>query len=255
MAQTVKQREAAERARARRAEAEAAARAQQRRRFAIVAGIAGVLLVGGIIAVGLLASRDGGAPVAEPEPTPTAPAIDITNDDGVPDPAIAEGREWASTLATNHGDIDLTLFGDLAPQAVANFVTLAREGFFDLTQCHRLTTAGIYVLQCGDPTATGTGGPDWRFGPIENAPADNIYPAGTLAMARVGQNAFSMGSQFFLVYEDSMIPADTAGGYTIFGEITSGLDIVRAIADEGVAGGGGDGRPATDVTIEGVTVQ
>src|SRR5690606_29725852 len=115
----------------------------------------------------------------------------------VPDPSLAEARTWSATLRTSAGDIALELDGEAAPQAVASFVTLAQEGWFDATDCHRLTTSGIYVLQCGDPTGTGTGGPGYDFGPIENAPADDVYPAGTLAMARQSENAESMGSQFF----------------------------------------------------------
>ncbi len=84
-------------------------------------------------------------------------------------------------------------------------MSLAESGYFDGTSCHRLTTSGIYVLQCGDPTGTGTGDPGYKFGPVENAPTDDVYPAGTVAMARQGGDADSMGSQFFLVYEDSTI--------------------------------------------------
>ena len=111
------------------------------------------------------------------------------------------------------------------------------------------------MLQCGDPTGTGTGDPGYSFGPIENAPSDDVYPAGTVAMARQGGDGESMGSQFFLVYEDSTIPSDAAGGYTVFGTITSGLDVVQAVADAGTQEGSGDGSPATPVTIEGVETQ
>ena len=117
------------------------------------------------------------------------------------------------------------------------------------------------MLQCGDPTATGesgsggTGGPGYTWGPIENAPADGVYKAGTIAMARQSNNGASMGSQFFLVYQDTTISSDTAGGYTIFGHITSGPGVVQAIADAGVMGGGTDGAPASRVTIEGVETQ
>lgn len=171
----------------------------------------------------------------------------------VPDAALAEGRTWTGSLTTSRGEIAVELDGANAPQAVANFVTLAQDGFFDDTKCHRLVTSGIYILQCGDPDANGMGGPGYDWGPIENAPVDDVYPAGTIAMARVGRDAYSMGSQFFLVYEDSPIPSDSAGGYTVFGRITSGLDVVTTIADEGY---GADGvAPKSDVIIEGVQVQ
>ena len=116
---------------------------------------------------------------------------------------------------------------------MASTVFLSRQGFYDSTPCHRLTTEGIYVLQCGDPTGTGTGGPGYSYGPVENAPTDNVYPAGTVAMARQGGNGNSMGSQFFLVYKDSTIPSDAAGGYTVLGKITDGLDILEKIAAGG----------------------
>ena len=215
------------------------AKARQRLVAGIVAG-AMVLGLGAAVVAGLLTGDDGAADA------PPAEALTA------PDPALAEGRRWTATVSTSQGDIELELFGDLAPQAVASFVTLAQNGFFDGTPCHRLTTAGIFVLQCGDPTGTGTGGPGFTFGPIENAPADDVYPAGTLAMARRGGDGSSMSSQFFLVYEDSTIPSDAAGGYTVFGTITSGLEILRAVADAGVEGGASDGPPATPVTIEGV---
>ncbi len=194
------------------------------------------------------------ADATEPTPEPTAePTAEPSNSELVPAPELAEGRTWTGSLATNRGEISIELDGAAAPQAVANFVTLAQAGFFDDTKCHRLVTSGIYILQCGDPDATGTGGPGYDWGPVENAPADDVYPAGTIAMARVGQNGYSMGSQFFLVYEDSPISSDSAGGYTVFGRITSGLDVVQAIVDEG---NGDDAvSPKSDVIIEGVQVQ
>lgn len=173
--------------------------------------------------------------------------------DAVPDPAGAEGRTWQVTLETSCGPIALELDGAAAPQAVASFLELSRTGFYDSTPCHRLTTEGIFVLQCGDPTATGQGGPGYSYGPVENAPADDVYPAGTLAMARVGDDAQSMGSQFFLVYEDSTIPSDSAGGYTVFGQITSGLEVVQQVAEGGTAPDGT--APARSISIDGVSIQ
>ena len=186
----------------------------------------------------------------------TPPAAAITSGAGselVPDAALAEGRTWSGVLTTNRGEIGVELDGANAPLAVANFVSLAQDGFFDDTKCHRLVTSGIHILQCGDPEASGRGGPGYDWGPVENAPVDDVYPAGTIAMARVGHDAYSMGSQFFLVYEDSPISSDSAGGYTVFGRITSGFDVVTTIADEG---NGDDGvAPKSDVIIEGVQVQ
>ncbi len=241
MAATQREREAARKRQAKWEAKQAAARARKQRiaAFAVI-GVVLALVAGGLVAV----LTDDGAP-------PTTPQ---TSGD-VPDPSVAEDRTWTSTMTTSVGDITLELFGDAAPQAVASFVTLAQKGFFDGISCHRLTTGGIYVLQCGDPNGDGTGGPGYSFGPIENAPADNVYPAGTLAMARRPGDGASMGSQFFLVYQDSTIQSDAAGGYTVFGRITHGLDVVQAVADAGVEGGASDGRPATPVTIEGVETQ
>ncbi len=171
----------------------------------------------------------------------------------VPAKSAAENREWTATFSTSCGDISVQLAGVKAPQSVANFVTLAKSKFFDNTSCHRLTTSGIYVLQCGDPTATGTGGPGYSWGPVENAPANNVYKAGTVAMARQADKANSQGSQFFIVYKDSTIPADSAGGYSVFGTVTSGLDVVQKVADGGTSADGQ--KPARPISIEGVKVQ
>ncbi len=237
-------------------------RARERRRAVIIGSVLGVLLLAAVVWLVIDATSDD-TPASAPTPTAEAtepapedsqePAPEQTNGPEVPDPAIAEGRTWTARVATSAGDLVLELDGVSAPQAVASFVSLAGEGFFTGTSCHRLTTSGIFVLQCGDPTGTGTGGPDYRFGPIENAPADGVYPAGTLAMARVGGDAYSNGSQFFLVYEDSTIPADAAGGYTVFGRVVEGMDVLTAVADAGVVGD--TEQPATTVTIEGVEVE
>ncbi len=184
------------------------------------------------------------------EPTPTQ-----TNSDLVPSPALAEGRTWTGSLNLNDQNLGFELYGDLAPQATANFVSLAKDGYFEGVSCHRLTTAGIYVLQCGDPTGTGTGGPGYNFGPIENAPMDDMYGEGVLAMARVGGDGYSMGSQFFIVYGSSQILSDAAGGYTVFGKITSGLDGVKAIASAGTADGSSDGAPINAVSLSGISVE
>ena len=256
LAATKRERELARKKEERRIAAWEAKQARAKQRQRVIAGaVAGamVLGLGAAVIVGALTDDGPAQPAATPPaatPAPTQPTQPAARE--IPDPALAEGRTWTTTIRTSAGDIELELFGAEAPQAVASFVTLAQEGFFDGTSCHRLTTAGIFVLQCGDPTATGTGGPGFNFGPIENAPADDAYPAGTLAMARRGGDGSSMGSQFFLVYEDSTIPSDSAGGYTVFGKITSGLEILQAVADAGVQGGASDGPPATPVTIEGV---
>lgn len=185
-----------------------------------------------------------------------APA-DVTDADqtGVPDLALAEGRVWNGSLNLNGEELTFDLSGDLAPQAVANFVSLSKNGFYEGVSCHRLVTSGIYVLQCGDPSGDGTGGPGYNWGPIENAPEADLYTEGVLAMARRGGDDSSMGSQFFIVYQDSTIPSDSVGGYTIFGSITGGLDAVKAIAEAGTIDGSSDASPLDEVLISSVSVE
>lgn len=133
---------------------------------------------------------------------------------------------------------------------------LTQRGFYDGLSCHRLTNGGFFILQCGDPKGDGTGGPGYTYGPVENAPADNHYKAGTIAMARESDNANSQGSQFFIVYEDTTIPTDSAGGYTVLGTVTSGLAELKShIADKGVQGGGTNGKPVVATKIDGFTLQ
>lgn len=150
---------------------------------------------------------------------------------------------------TNCGNIVVTTVGAKAPITITQLATLARGGYFNDSLCHRLTTQGLFVLQCGDPTATGTGGPKFTYGD-ENLPAAtaNNYPAGTVAMANSGPG--TNGSQFFLVFADTTLGAN----YTIWGTITQGLDIVKAIAKAGVKGGGADGTPNQTVAINRVIV-
>jgi peptidyl-prolyl cis-trans isomerase B (cyclophilin B) len=197
-------------------------------------------------------------------PGSSDPALDVTqepaaeapqNSSEVPSADLAEARIWEGALNLNDQAISLELDGVNAPQAVANFISLAQSGYYENVTCHRLTTAGIFVLQCGDPDGTGGGGPGYNFGPVENAPADDLYLEGTLAMARVGQDGNSMGSQFFIVYGDSSIPSDSAGGYTVFGKITGGLDAVKAIADLGTSDGSSDASPVEPVIMSQISVK
>jgi len=173
----------------------------------------------------------------------------------LPSSDLAEGRSWNANLNIAGQPVSLELDGSAAPQAVANFVYLARQGYFENLKCHRLVTSGIYVLQCGDPNGDGTGGPGYSFGPIENAPEGDLYKEGYLAMARRGGDGSSMGSQFFIVYQDSSIPSDVAGGYTVFGKVTGGLEAIKAIAEAGTADGGTDGPPASEVFLTNVSVE
>ena len=173
----------------------------------------------------------------------------------VPKPELSENRTWSGTMEVGKQQLSVTLDGKNAPQAVANFLALNNQHFFNGISCHRLTTSGIYVLQCGDPNGDGTGGPGYNWGPIENAPNDNLYKKGVLAMARRGGDGSSMGSQFFIVYKDSNIPSDAAGGYTVFGEITDGLDRLAPIFKAGVQGGTSDGAPAKPTQLGDITLK
>lgn len=255
---STKQRQRAQQAKQaqKQAQRQAARRARRQRLWTLIALFTVLALVGAFVIAALINSSGGADDAAGACP---AGVEESREDYELADPSVAEDRTWTVTLHACSGDTEadivLELDGTSAPQAVASFVTLAEGGYFDGTGCHRLVTQGIFVLQCGDPTFTGSGSPGYSFGPIENAPEDDVYPAGTVAMARQGGNAESMGSQFFLVYEESTIPSDAAGGYTVFGTITSGLDFVQAVADAGTAGGASDGAPATPVTIEGVETQ
>jgi peptidyl-prolyl cis-trans isomerase B (cyclophilin B) len=159
-------------------------------------------------------------------------------------------KPFSATLKTNLGDIVIAMTANKAPCTTNSFRHLATTKFFDSSPCHRLTTQGIFVLQCGDPTGSGSGGPGYAFG-VENAPADGKYPAGTVAMARTS-DPNSNGSQFFLVYKETSLPDAT--GYTIFGKVTKGLNIVTQVAAAGTAGANGDGAPKKKVTIESVTI-
>jgi peptidyl-prolyl cis-trans isomerase B (cyclophilin B) len=164
-----------------------------------------------------------------------------------PSPDDEPTGEVSAVLETSAGDIPLTLDADSAPCTVGSFVSLASQQYFDDTPCHRLTTQGIFVLQCGDPSGTGTGGPGYRFD--DELDGSETYAAGTVAMANAGPG--TNGSQFFLVYEDTDLPA----AYTVFGRLSAdGLAVVREIASAGTATGGGDGPPATPVTITGVAI-
>ena len=166
-----------------------------------------------------------------------------------PSPTATQTGEVDVTLATSVGDIGLQLDADAAPCTVNSFVSLAEQGYFDGTTCHRLTTpqSGISVLQCGDPTGTGTGGPGYSFD--DELTGAEKYPAGTLAMANAGPN--TNGSQFFIVYGDTPLPPS----YTVFGTVDAdGLKLVQEVGDAGTTTGGPDGPPKTAVDIESATV-
>lgn len=152
------------------------------------------------------------------------------------------------TLKTNCGDIQIEADGINAPLTVVSMTYLANKGFFDKSPCHRLTTQGIFVLQCGDPSGTGFGGPAYTA-PDENLPkgSGNIYPAGSVAMANSGPG--TSGSQFFIVYEDN---SKLGPNYTLWGKVVKGLEIVKAVAAMGSdnSNPAGGGIPNQPIAIE-----
>jgi peptidyl-prolyl cis-trans isomerase B (cyclophilin B) len=221
-----------------------------RNRQVVGAVLAVLLVVGGLVGISYAAHSNDRKPVAAASPTGTASATPSVARK-LPDKSLAAGKTFIATVTTNRGPLVVELDGTRAPQTVASFVSLARSDYWAGSRCHRLTTAGIFVLQCGDPTGTGNGNPGYGFG-IENAPRDGSYPTGTLAMARTS-DPNSNGGQFFIVYKPTKLPTD-GGGYSIFGKVTAGLDIVDKVAAGGVAGGQTDGAPAQPISILKVVV-
>jgi peptidyl-prolyl cis-trans isomerase B (cyclophilin B) len=158
---------------------------------------------------------------------------------------------YQATIRTNRGNIVMDLLNSKATCTVNSFVSLATQKYFNNTHCHRLTTTGIFVLQCGDPTGSGSGTPGYEFD-NENLTGAK-YTAGTVAMANTGNNGTN-GSQFFLVYKNSLsLPAS----YTPFGTIVSGLNIIQKVAAAGSdnSNATGDGHPKEKVEIESVTIK
>jgi peptidyl-prolyl cis-trans isomerase B (cyclophilin B) len=182
--------------------------------------------------------------------TPTVATAHFPKQVGSPPKPRRVVHNRVLTFKTNCGDITVVTDGLRAPFAVTAVTYLALAGFYDNSLCHRLTTSGIFILQCGDPTSSGNGGPAFIYND-ENLPTaiDNNYPVGTVAMANSGPN--TNGSQFFFVYSDSTLSPK----YTILGVVTKGLDIVKAIAALGVADGSGDGMPKQAIAIQSVSVK
>jgi peptidyl-prolyl cis-trans isomerase B (cyclophilin B) len=171
-----------------------------------------------------------------------------------------EPAQVSASMATNQGNIGLQLDNAKSPCTVNSFASLAQQGFFDNTPCHRLTTSDtLAVLQCGDPTGAGTGGPGYQF--ADEYPTNQyqpndpkltqpvVYPRGTLAMANAGPG--TNGSQFFLVFKDSQLPPN----YTVFGTIDeTGLATLDKIAAGGTVDGGPDGAPKLDVNVKSIAL-
>ncbi len=154
---------------------------------------------------------------------------------------------YTATLETSHGPIEVELYPEDAPKTVNNFVNLAREGFYDGTTFHRIVKG--FVVQGGDPTGTGSGGPGFKF---EDEPVKRDYERGTLAMANAGPN--TNGSQFFICLQD--LRGALPKNYTIFGKVTSGLENVDAMGNVQVRRGpsGEPSSPVEPVTLYKVTI-
>ncbi|MFH8982667.1 peptidylprolyl isomerase [Streptomyces varsoviensis] len=252
---------------------EAARRKARRRNVVIASGLAVVLAAGVAAYASTSLTDDSGksnksgkdeavdqaAPTGAPKaadpckakPAPGSPATATWKKE--PDMSVDTSAAYAMKLDTTCGGIGIKLDAKNAPHTVNSFKFLADKGFFDHTKCHRLTTSNIYVLQCGDPKGTGSGGPGYTL-PDENLKSPSlkgdVYPAGTVAMANTGQ-PHTGGSQFFLVYQDSKLPPQ----YTPFGTIDAeGMKVLKKIAAAGESSGQGDGAPNATVVIDKATV-
>ncbi|APU14280.1 MULTISPECIES: peptidylprolyl isomerase [Actinoalloteichus] len=246
-----------------------AQRAKRRRTIAMSATVLGTVLVVGLVY--FFATQGGGddaeaagqtdPPAASDEMPPTEttegpcgyiiggepPAKEVAVPEDV-DPTPAEGTVEA-TLTTNQGEVGVSLDRAAAPCTVQSFLHLAESGYFDESPCHRLVTSegSLEVLQCGDPTGTGSGGPGYAV--ADELTGEETYGRGTLAMANAGPD--TSGSQFFIVYGDSELPPS----YTVFGTVDeAGLGVVDEIAEAGEATGAGDGPPNTETIIESVGI-
>lgn len=258
-----------------------AQRARRRRQITVITAAAvAVIVVAGVVALSVNSGRDSSAAAADqgattitPETIPTEAVALPTRPTPLPEtvtceypasgqaakpvnpPAAGEvsARGTVSvSLNLDSGVVPLTLDRSLAPCTVHSFLSLAEQGYFDNTSCHRLTTSpGLQVLQCGDPTGTGRGGPGYRF--ADETFPELTYGRGVLAMANSGPD--TNGSQFFMVYGDAALPPN----YTVFGSIgAEGLAVLDEIARTGHNGAyelsAGGGVPVRPVTIQRVTL-
>lgn len=185
-----------------------------------------------------------GEPTASTEGTTCAYKAAETPGEAVEPPPATPGELPAQAeLVTSAGTMTIALNAEAAPCAVNSFASLAEQGYFDGSSCHRLTTQGLFSLQCGDPTGTGKGGPGYAFG--SETTGEETYPRGTVAMAPFAPD--DNGSQFFLIYQDS----ELAPKYTILGTLDDeGLQALDAVAEAGTTTGDVDGEPRSAVTID-----
>ena len=269
-----------------------AAKERKRRIYTIVgSSVAALVVIGAIVATVVVTNRDSGSqtasaatstPTSATSAAPSAPGqlpafaapanlgancqyppstgekASKQNNPPRTGKVPTDPPQVSASMTTNQGNIGLQLDNAKSPCTVNSFASLAQQGFFNGTPCHRLTTSeGLAVLQCGDPTGQGTGGPGYQFDneyPTNQFQPDDpklqepvVYPRGTLAMANAGPG--TNGSQFFLVYKDSELPPN----YTVFGTIDqTGLATLDKIAAAGTADGSQDGKPKDDVQVKSI---
>ena len=261
-------RQAAQRRLQRQIERRAELARKRRRNLLVVVVAVAVLVVGGAAwLIAGLGSSGGNGSAAAGDSSAATPAVDGSDgtcdftpdtsgnpnlkDVGTPPAEVATSGTATLTMTTNFGPIGITLDQAKAPCASASLVYLTQQKFFDNTTCHRETsTPGLQVLQCGDPSGTGSGGPTFQY-PTQ-VTGSETYPRGTVAMANSGQG--TDGSQFFLVYGDSTLNPN----YTVVGTVDeAGLAVLDTIAANGndSSNGEGDGKPTQPVTITSMTVQ
>ena len=269
-----------------------AAKERKRRIYTIVgSSVAALIVIGAIVATVVITNRDSGSQTASAATSTATSATSAAPSAPGQLPAFAapanlgancqyppstgetaskpnnpprtgkvptDPAQISASMSTNQGNIGLQLDNAKSPCTVNSFASLAQQGYFNDTPCHRLTTSeGLAVLQCGDPTGQGTGGPGYQFDneyPTNQFQPDDpalqepvVYPRGTLAMANAGPG--TNGSQFFLVYKDSHLPPN----YTVFGTIDqTGLATLDKIAAAGTADGSQDGKPKDDVQVKSI---
>ena len=262
---TSKQRRAAERRRLRRQAQRRQQHLQHRRRINIIVSIVGTLLIIGFV-VTLIAVTNGSSPSAAAKKSSTKTASASASSSAattsatcsypksgtaarkVATPATTASKVGTVTVrvTTSRGAMTFRLNRASAPCTVNSFVSLAKQKYFNATTCHRLVTKSIYVLQCGDPTAKGTGGPGYKFN--DELTGKEKYTRGVLAMANSGAN--TNGSQFFIVDKNSTLSAS----YTVFGTVTAGLGVVDKVYKAGTANGSTDGTPKLTLRLTKVSV-
>lgn len=259
-------------------------RARRRRQGNVIASVVGAVVVIGVVVAFIIASSGDKKKSTAATTTPTASAPSASSSaaptSSAPPaqptypctwtksgPASKKATVPSTTKPPRTGTINLaadSTRGKMtfqlnradAPCAAESFDSLVKQKFYDATPCHRLVTEGIYVLQCGDPTGSGTGGPGYASN--DEATGREKYPAGTIAMARNSQPN-STGSQFFIVYKDSPALAQNLGAqqYTVVGRVTSGLAVVQAVAKAGplaTAQSKTDGKPKMSISYTKIAV-